>query len=256
MEDIKDAKETPGLNRLEYSVQQGYLNTTTVTEEIAFALMYVYVCAPLMQKAKSTKSPLEMNGYYEMTIFVAKLQEWMMARAGKDKLHDHAVEHLPGGQYAQPTQDMFMAARTVGEATNDRIETKRRKIRQERKRRLDESLKEPKLHLCRRKKSVNNMNKTRLLKQVKLWRALAEVQHVYSNDVLKKFNKLSPTKQVLHLKIIIIANKQLLIQEWESSDEESLSNVKGAQKRLFHENDEWSSSDEETLDMACALVHL
>ena len=100
------------------------------------------------------------------------------------------------------------------------------------------------------------MNKTQLLKQVKLWRALAEVQHVNSNDVLKNFNKLSPTEQVLHLKTIIGANKQLVIQEWESSDEETLSNVKGAQKGLFQENDEWSSSDEETLDMACALVHL
>lgn len=46
-----------------------------------------------------------------------------MAKAGKDKLHDHAVEHLPGGEYAQPTQDMIMVARTVGEATNDRIES-------------------------------------------------------------------------------------------------------------------------------------
>ncbi|CAC5379937.1 unnamed protein product [Mytilus coruscus] len=80
LEDIKDAKETPGLNRLEYSVQQGYLNTTTVTEEIVFALMYFYVCSPLMQKAKSTKSPLEMNGYYEMTI--AKLQEWRIDPSG------------------------------------------------------------------------------------------------------------------------------------------------------------------------------
>ncbi|VDI78990.1 Hypothetical predicted protein [Mytilus galloprovincialis] len=94
---------------------------------------------------------------------------------------------------------------------------KRRKIRQERKRRLDESLKEAKLHLCRKKKAVKNMNKTQLLKQVKLWRALAEVQHVNSNDVLKNFNKLSPTEQVLHLKTIIGANKQLVIQEWESS---------------------------------------
>lgn len=74
LEDIKDAKENPGLNRLEFSVQQGYLNNTIVTEEIAFALMYYYVCSPLMQKAKSVKSPLEMNIFYELT--VAKLDKW------------------------------------------------------------------------------------------------------------------------------------------------------------------------------------
>ena len=46
-----------------------------------------------------------------------------MAKAGKDKLHDHAVEHLQGGQYADPTPSMLNAACTVGEATNDRIES-------------------------------------------------------------------------------------------------------------------------------------
>lgn len=35
-EDVRDAKENPGLNRLEFSVQQGYLNETILTEEILF----------------------------------------------------------------------------------------------------------------------------------------------------------------------------------------------------------------------------
>jgi hypothetical protein len=68
LEDVRDAKEVPGLNRLEYSVQEGYLNPTVEAEEAAYALMYYYVCAPLLRKAKSSKSPLEMNKYYTWTI--------------------------------------------------------------------------------------------------------------------------------------------------------------------------------------------
>lgn len=46
-----------------------------------------------------------------------------MAAAGKRKLEDHSVEHLPGGQYANPSPEMVKAAQTIGEATNDRIES-------------------------------------------------------------------------------------------------------------------------------------
>jgi hypothetical protein len=45
-----------------------------------------------------------------------------MAKTRKDKLHDHAVEHLQGGQNAEPNP-MLKAACTVGEATTDRIES-------------------------------------------------------------------------------------------------------------------------------------
>jgi hypothetical protein len=46
-----------------------------------------------------------------------------MAKARKDKLHDHGVEHLQGGQNAEPNPSMPKAACTVGESTNDRIES-------------------------------------------------------------------------------------------------------------------------------------
>jgi hypothetical protein len=36
LEDVRDAKEVPGLNRLEYSVQEGYLNPTVEAEEAAY----------------------------------------------------------------------------------------------------------------------------------------------------------------------------------------------------------------------------
>jgi hypothetical protein len=49
LEDVRDAKEVPGLNRLEYSVQEGYLNPTVEAKEAAYALMYYYVCAPLLR---------------------------------------------------------------------------------------------------------------------------------------------------------------------------------------------------------------
>jgi len=46
-----------------------------------------------------------------------------MACAGFEKLRDHAVEHLPGGEFANPTPHVVKAANTIGEATNDRIES-------------------------------------------------------------------------------------------------------------------------------------
>jgi hypothetical protein len=57
LEDIRDAKENPGLNRLEQSVQQGYLDRDIQAEEAAFALLYYELCARLLQKAKSVQSP-------------------------------------------------------------------------------------------------------------------------------------------------------------------------------------------------------
>ncbi|KAL3852200.1 hypothetical protein ACJMK2_015873 [Sinanodonta woodiana] len=167
LEDIKDAKDNPGLNRLEYSVQQGYLNDNVQAEEIAFSILYFYLCAPLLQKAKSVKSPLEMNEYYASA--VGKLENWcrdpsglvagndllwegamgpdiytpymtiirqkacssdlvldiikVMAKAGQEKLRSQAEEHLDGGIYAAPTPAMVKAANTIGDATNDRIES-------------------------------------------------------------------------------------------------------------------------------------
>ncbi|KAL3860428.1 hypothetical protein ACJMK2_010552 [Sinanodonta woodiana] len=167
LEDIKDAKDNPGLNRLEYSVQQGYLNDNVQAEEIAFSILYFYLCAPLLQKAKTVKSPLEMNQYYASA--VRKLGDWcrdpsglvagidllwegamgpdiykpymtiicqkahgsdlvldiikVMAKAGQEKLRSHAEEHLDGGLYAVPTPAMVKAANTIGDATNDRIES-------------------------------------------------------------------------------------------------------------------------------------
>lgn len=39
LEDVRDGKKVPGLNRLEYSVQEGYLNPQVEAEEAAYALM-------------------------------------------------------------------------------------------------------------------------------------------------------------------------------------------------------------------------
>jgi hypothetical protein len=40
-----------------------------------------------------------------------------MACVGFEKLRDHAVEHLPGGEFANPTPHVVKAANTIGEAT-------------------------------------------------------------------------------------------------------------------------------------------
>ncbi|KAL5005166.1 hypothetical protein ScPMuIL_018622 [Solemya velum] len=47
----------------------------------------------------------------------------VMAKAGMEKLASHAEEHLPGGLYYEPSPAAEEAARTIGEATNDRIES-------------------------------------------------------------------------------------------------------------------------------------
>ena len=44
LEDIRDAKENPGLNRLEQFVQQGYLDPDIQPEEAAFITNYVLRC--------------------------------------------------------------------------------------------------------------------------------------------------------------------------------------------------------------------
>ncbi|KAL3847117.1 hypothetical protein ACJMK2_018047 [Sinanodonta woodiana] len=80
LEDIKDANDNTGLNRLEYSVQQGYLNDNVQADEIAFSILYAYLCAPLLQKAKTVKSPLEMNQYYASA--VGTLGDWCRDPSG------------------------------------------------------------------------------------------------------------------------------------------------------------------------------
>jgi hypothetical protein len=72
LEDIHDAKETAGINRLEWAVQQGYLKQTVQREETAFALMYYEACAPLIQLAKTVTSPLEMNPFH-----LSAIQNWI-----------------------------------------------------------------------------------------------------------------------------------------------------------------------------------
>ncbi|KAK7109245.1 hypothetical protein V1264_013320 [Littorina saxatilis] len=64
LEALKDGKATAGWNRLEHSVWQGYLDETVLAELCAFALMFFFVCQPLLSRAKVAKSPLEMNFFY------------------------------------------------------------------------------------------------------------------------------------------------------------------------------------------------
>jgi len=49
LEDIRDAKEIPILNRLEQAVQQGYLDPNVQAEEAAFALLYFELCTTIKQ---------------------------------------------------------------------------------------------------------------------------------------------------------------------------------------------------------------
>ena len=69
------------------------------------------------------------------------------------------------------------------------------------------------------------MNKTQMLNQIKLWRAVSEVRFVKSINTLKDFSKLSHEEMHSCLKKIIKKNAQLSICEWDSANEEILSNV-------------------------------
>ena len=67
-EDLKDGGKSGSLNRLEHSVWQGYLNETTIAELWAFSIMHLFVCQPLLSRAKSAKNPLDINFFYQTPI--------------------------------------------------------------------------------------------------------------------------------------------------------------------------------------------
>jgi hypothetical protein len=68
LESLRDAKDKVGLNKLEASVMQGYLDPTVEAELAAFAIIFYHVCHPILIKAKGAKSPLEMNWYYKTAL--------------------------------------------------------------------------------------------------------------------------------------------------------------------------------------------
>ena len=62
--------------------------------------MYYYVCAPLLRKAKSSKSPLEMNKYYTWTI--DKLKIWSEDPTGLVSGTDLLWENATGSEIYLP----------------------------------------------------------------------------------------------------------------------------------------------------------
>jgi hypothetical protein len=162
---LRDSKEKVGLNKLELSVQAGYLDEDTEVELIAFAILFFFVCQPLLRKAKGAPDALYMDWYYRTVIrklaqyadnpaellngdamlwvgavseddvfftpmkqvleIASKHQEKLsallqvMAEAGRNKLTQHASEHLD----YEPTLADQQAASTLATATNDCVES-------------------------------------------------------------------------------------------------------------------------------------
>ena len=175
-----------------------------------------------------------------------------------EKICDIAMTRATRKRKKEGTRVEQMKRRYLAsKAERDAKIAKRREMRQKRKQKLEDNLKEAKLKLCQSCKSIKKMTKKDINLKVKLWRAVGAQQEVQSLDSLKNFSKLSSEQQISSLQRVIQANKELIVQtvyEWDSSDDEMVL-PNGAQKKLLYGDDsDWSSSDEETLDMERALA--
>ena len=68
LEALRDSKDKVGLNKLEASVLQSYMDPAVEAELAAFGILFFHVCHPLLIKAKGAKSPLELNWYYKTAV--------------------------------------------------------------------------------------------------------------------------------------------------------------------------------------------
>ncbi|KAK3100170.1 hypothetical protein FSP39_015705 [Pinctada imbricata] len=128
LETVRDSKDIPTFNKIESSVFEGFFDEKIVSEECAFAIMYHEICHPLMVKVKCAASPLSMNPHYKYA--VDKMREWekdsscLLQDDDREDGTSHASEHLEGGEYFSPTEAAVYAGKQIGEAHNDKLESK------------------------------------------------------------------------------------------------------------------------------------
>lgn len=151
--------------------------------------------------------------------------------------HSAKKRKREGTRNAQ-TKRRFLAKKVE----RDALIQKRRRMRIERQRRLEQKIKSAKNKLCTSVQKVYCLTKTKLYEQYMLWRAVSSSFPVNDIQVLDKFNSKSVDDRKQCLKKIINANKNLNLRMAAGSV------IQG------QEPEEWSSSDEETLDMMRPLV--
>ena len=158
-----------------------------------------------------------------------------------EKICSIAVKHSAKKRKREGTRnDQTKRRFLLKKDERDQVIRKRRQLRIDRQKRLDERLKSAQNKLCRNKKDVYSLSRSKLSEQCILWKAVSTVCDVKCMELLRKFNTKSFHEKQNCLKQIIYANKNL-----------NLGNTcKKATSLPEDENPEqWSSSDEETLDM-------
>jgi hypothetical protein len=142
----------------------------------------------------------------------------------------------------------------------DQLILKRRQMRAERKKKLEEKLTKAKTMLIRDEKRIKKINKSQLSEQAQLWRAISSVNVVQNIEMLKNFTKINHDEKVALLQKLIKKNVSLDLSNsdnWNSSDDDDLEMGRPLSSFLSNsiENTEsdWSTSDEETLDMSRPL---
>jgi hypothetical protein len=139
----------------------------------------------------------------------------------------------------------------------DQLILKRRQMRAERKRKLEEKLTKAKTMLIRDVKRIKKINKSQLSEQAQLWRAISAVNVNQNIEMLKNFIKINHDEKVALLQILIKKNVSLDLSNsdiWNSSDDDDLEMGRPLSsflsKSIDNTESDWGTSDEETLDMS------
>jgi hypothetical protein len=142
----------------------------------------------------------------------------------------------------------------------DQLILKRRQMRAERKKKLEEKLTKAKTMLIRDEKRIKKINKSQLSEQAQLWRAISSVNVVQNIEMLKNFTKINHDEKVALLQKLIKKNVSLDLSNsdnWNSSDDDDLEMGRPLSsflsKSIENTESDWSTSDEETLDMSRPL---
>ena len=142
----------------------------------------------------------------------------------------------------------------------DQLILKRRQMRVERKKKLEEKITKAKTMLIQDEKRIKKMNKSQLSEQAQLQRAISSVKVVQNIEMLKNFTKINHDEKVALLQKLIKKNVSLDLSNsdnWNSSDDDDLEMGRTLSsflsKSIDNAESDWCTSDEKTLDVSIPL---
>ena len=142
----------------------------------------------------------------------------------------------------------------------DQLILKRRQMRVERKKKLEEKITKAKTMLIHDEKRIKKMNKSQLSEQAQLQRAISSVKVVQNIEMLKNFTKINHDEKVALLQKLIKKNVSLDLSNsdnWKSSDDDDLEMGRTLSsflsKSIDNAESDWCTSDEKTLDVSKPL---